>query len=1657
MIKKNLSVMLVVIMLISLIGTPVFAEEDGIIFTPTSNNCIEFSGWSGTSRLTRFDGKTMAPLGSGAAKFEVPEELNGWTTLYYWVPKYADGYSESITCSTKIELTNADDYVRSLSIRITEGNGGMWVSLGCALFSDTEAEYVNVVGGALGENRLTDIKFVSGGYPTYIILPRDFICAGDWELSNGKEYGAYYDEILNAMTTGKGNAFVNGKNLIPGKYYIYVHSLDSDYRTGSRKFSLKANGQKIRKSLFYQFGTHLNGTEFDDLYQDSEQANMYFGWEKANYPSETITVGEDGILKLEAVAGSQYARFDAIVVTQDPDFDIKQSGEQGIERGEPIQVKIPYEDAVSYPNAYKGSMSTVENTVVLSNNNTSISFRKGVLENGETVVQREIKSKGIVTVPYDNGFGFMSVYASRSTDYQDGGYYSTYYTEFPSDVGTEIKSNTKNIYRAGVPEWIIPKTLEQIDAKTVRMTADGIYADIVAVWTLEEDDLEPKVTVTATAKLDGELSFGFFNEVQEINKSEVGYILNPYRWQEKRLPEPGVGITETNSTTNHSQMTYKIDHEGREITLGVAVDQSSIERTVEIEGSEYKAGRWPHDSVSKTFQREWDEDKLPDGTYKETILDYTCENADFVINITGNNGGVLPAIFAPKLSSVDSAFKAGDTYTFSYRPLSIVSTTGENRGWYDAYKHVAQDLRGVYDYRDNYYSSMTDAVFNILNFLKDDEASGWDSNMVGHYNIEDSYWATNANGLVYLQSYLLTGDKDLLMRRTLPSMGAMLTRNSPHVYNKFSIRNQSEGPINKELEYTAISMGNTTFEGAYLLSRGQMPVFRKIAKNRFMNTEVESAGLNLKNTTDYYWYERANGSTTFPLAILNADEYLNKRSFLLTDKIPGYDDFINTSYSPQFQVQLDAYEITGDEKYLEGAVEGARRFLPSLRITDMPESKDEMWIENTEQLVAQDKFDRSRAWSAGDRRYRRGAVMETVGNGIYANGTTYQEYVNRGYDENYMNVRDMTEPYPAWVASRTGLGVEAFSTCTEGRNISMSTWAGDVLRLGYLSNDELMMDLARSSLVGRFANYPGYYITNYTTLYGLENYPTESYDITSLYFHHGPVLLAAVQDYLFSNAYVKSDGKVDFPNTRVQGYAWFNNRIYGHEAGVIYDEKDMWPWLEEGTIEVSSKQIDWIAGRNEGRAAFVLTNAGDNVENITVTFNKELGIADGSDAIIYDKAGNITSKAITNNTLNITIPKKGIMTIAVSGLGIHIPTYATIKFDGTKQNELGETALGLMYAGRTYQPGYTIDSNGNFSSAYNIDKGYDVKAYALSLAPDSYMGYIFVGGRSTENFEFINENGYKQTGGGDGENGIIKSTLKWHFEGENEVTTVTDDLFPYEFFIPVESRDKKIVFTVETEFENETRTLGREYTIAPQEIELEDTKKLTFAPVSMSILNALGSVSSPLTTGDSKYCIASSNVKNIPFDVTPYDALKGCYLSGYLKVKDLPTTKDITEKGYILFDNIPIVNSAINTSKNNRLDFSVKGIEIDIKDMHEYENGVYIGEKQGFVNCLPSGQEVYEWDNLYITNASAKKGFHIVKDKNTYTLATDGAKSCFVAVATYDGSGKMLDLKAEQVIVSVNNSKTYTLSANQKLFVWENDVNKGTTMKPIYTNQYIEQ
>ncbi|MBQ2968333.1 MAG: hypothetical protein IJE10_09470 [Clostridia bacterium] len=1350
-------------------------------------------------------------------RWDVPTALNGAVDIYYYIPSV--GNAETTEMGVKVNLLNAkSETEESFCHASAYRQAHSWLKIG-TVYLDGSAKTVQVTGDAhTGVTRFSAIKLVPNAYESYAISPDNFHELGSWLRDSSPES---YKELMlrsTAVDTDSTTAYQEFE-VANGNYYVYVHTGDYPYyRTGSRRFVLKLNGNEFKKTgdssvYLSQFGTHCYP---QDTSKPEDETKVLWAWEKMGYPGDTVAV-TDGKLKIELKAKSQYARVDAIVLTRDPYYVPSNDMETAMQFGLNFDARSPYDDKVKFPEKYQAALSSVEEEITLSNAKVSVTFKEGTLSDGTKTVQRQTVTDGVTTNTFEEGFGFLSLFANKTTDDQTTAYYANFRNVFTIPSGSNYEIVTENVFRAGIPEWLVPSSMEKLSDGSVKMTAEGEYAKAEAIWSLAEGDEEPKVAVTYTAKKTGVYSFGMFNNVNEIDKEEVGYILNPFRYQESRYPDPGVLIREATSTTNHTQMTYKMNEAGQEISLGVAADEAEI------------------DNVWHQNREFYDNKETAD---REAIyIDMYDRVSGFGMGTVGYNGGVQPSIFAPLFGTTDADFEVGTTYTFTYRPLASVSSEGENQGWYKMYAHVATDLRGVYDYRDNFYASMTDTAFNLLNLLKDDSASGWDKDLIGHYNIEDTYTVTNSNPHAYLQYYLLTEDKDLLMDRTLPMMATMLTRSGPHMSGEYTYEYRSEGPINKSLVTSDTPAGNTTFEGAYRLSRGLMPVFRNLAQDGIKNSNIEKGGVNsLKSPAEALFYDYAMGNSDLTNAKALADEYYSKRAFSSASNFVDESTFINISYFPHFPSMMDVYEATGETKYLDAAIEGARRLLPTLRATDMSESKEVMRTADTEELWLETRLFRNGCWWYGNTGYRRGAVLKDYANPTYKNDSEYYRKVpanalgEGAYAPGALSADGSAAVYPEWVTARVGLSLEQFSTCgSRNDNIYMSTFAPELLRLGYHSDDQLMMDLARSSLVGRFANYPGYYIFNYNPTPGLADYPYKGYDTTQFYFHHIPVLLASVQDYLFSNAYVKSDGAIDFPYVRSEGYAWFNNRTYGAEAGKMYDETDMWPWLKEGTVTVDNKQIDWIAGRKNGRAAFALSNAGDNNETVTLTFNADLNVK--GTATIYDAEGNVTEATVKNNALTVTVPKKGLVTVAVNGTGITEPAYASIDFDASSdgaQMDMGNSAIGLMYEGETYTPV-------NSSHIYSANTGYDVKAYALALDPENYMGYIFVGGRSTEQVAFVDEDGNSAVGGGDGaDEGIVSTTLKWRFAGEENFNEVTDTAFPYEFFIPAENTAKGIEFNVETTFgDGSVKTLAETATVEPVATETVNNEITVTAPTSI--------------------------------------------------------------------------------------------------------------------------------------------------------------------------------------------------------------------------------
>ena len=1300
--KKIVTLLLILVVLVCV---PVFALAEEKYDTQSANFFKEGT-WT-TSGLKTENGKStyLSTTSGSEAGWNISVDSETEYAVYFRIPSHTS--SPSVTGELVVQTGNAQ---RSCTIKKAAYMG--WVYLGTYTFMPGDENKVFIRSNGAAYARVSDLMLKEPeGSESYIVLPGHYKTFGSFSLSTNDE--AYLGTTL-VSDSGSNEPAVAELGVANGDYYVYMHTCDyPDFKPATRLLSLNLNGTAYRKNENTDktgyFGSH--GLITPDPNPDEEITGAW-AYEKMGYPNDTVSV-TDGKLNLELhkALNTSFARVDMILLTTIPSF-------------EPLSVshaamacQMPEIDGgryaqTAYPEYGKEAHVSDETTLSISNEYVTVNFKSGKLQNGTTTVQRETKIGDVTVNHYTDGLGYMVVYAEEA-DPIPAAYPILFRTKFHNEENEYLNIQSRNIYNCGINSWLVPSEMRKLSETQIELNGENEYASFKAIWSLGENDKEPKVKVTFVPKKDGNFSFGMYNDVNQTELRNVESVLMPFDYNELRIPPAGELTIESSLTTPLSQISLK----NKNLSMGVAVDDESLEY------------RWSrrNEVVDTT-----------DINGNPLFIDFMDEQSNFGMALTDINGDILPALFAPVMGSYDGRLNSGDAFTFTYRP---VATVGD---WYEGYKHVVRDLVGFYDYRENYFCSMTDTAFNLHELLMDDYYSGWDENAMSHYNMEDSYWVSNSDGLAYLQFYLLSEDEEMLKRRVLPQMAYLLGRSSSHTWYKHSGRDNEEGPLQRNPLGGINSMGNSTYAGAYLMTRGQMPIYRAIATEAFRDTYVRPGlGVKIYNPSEFLWMSRMqDGDLTETVS--EADKYINHGVYINKSNILD-EEFSNRAIYPQYQPMMELYEETGEQKYLDAAINAAQKALPTFWCMPMPE-EGAYDIYDDEEIH---KFWRKNG--VGAWMYWRGNFYERLGIiDVIVDGKAYMSGVTD------TALKQSSEPVPQWVAARPGLGLEGEGTYNgDNQNILLSTWAGELLRLGYYANDSLMMDFARTSVVGRYANYPGYYYEYFRTYIGEKEFPYKGPDTTNLYYHHIPIQLTLVQDYLFANAYVLSDGKVDFPATRSQGYAWFNNRHYGSEAGSVYAETDMWPWLKKGTIEIDNKQIDWIGARKDGRAAFVLTNASKSEQTATVTFADSLGVSDV--ALVYDKDGNTSTVSVVNGKVTVTLPAMGILTLALDAENVKVPAIANVEF---AQED---------YLGQAVDVSKTIASAMVGENEYNSEIGYDINAFTLQIEPERPYAYINAGFQSTA------ENA---------EQGIDKLVVVYN-DGKGE-QTVTDDKFPFEFILPMD-------------------------------------------------------------------------------------------------------------------------------------------------------------------------------------------------------------------------------------------------------------------------------
>lgn len=633
-------------------------------------------------------------------------------------------------------------------------------------------------------------------------------------------------------------------------------------------------------------------------------------------------------------------------------------------------------------------------------------------------------------------------------------------------------------------------------------------------------------------------------------------------------------------------------------------------------------------------------------------------NSRYVFGLRNAAGLAQPLLFSPVIGQQGSL----STGT----PVQAKFLFWAQRGdWYASYRRIADDVFQSRDYRRPVNASLSDAALNLFDLLRHEKASGWDARAKGPWNIESRNVVTHSSPLTYLGYYLLTGDEDFYRRLALPSLEFLLSRPGPHFAAEEEIgdnyyRHQTmRGP--------GSFYGAATHASAFAMTHGRAPAFGDACLATNGTVRITHAGGHVVGFEDALALYRLTGERKWlDEAIAGADAYIAANLTRLPTRDIGSGPFMNVSFVPDWEGLLHLYEATGERRFLAASAEGARWLLTTLWTQPcIPDG------ERT--LHPGGVYDNARhIWWMGDMLYRLG---------LYEGPATTERV-------QIPPVPLAEKRVPAWTVSNVGLGLE--QPCTYTRrgtphaNILMNTWAPNLLRLAQATGDTAFRTAARNATIGRFANYPGYYLDGFTDQHLRADYPIAGPDVTCLYVHHIVPFAAYVVDYLFTDAEMRSGGAVKFPSTRQCGYVWFDSRMYGHAPGAVYG-RQAWPWLHRTAATVDTIDVDRVLAEGDGAFHVALLNQVNEPRAVRVAFDeKALGRPlVRVTAKLRSDNGPATEIEIRNGVAKVAMKAAGFAVLTIEEVHIDVPTHRTVppatlalpSSSGTRSQPVAGTSL----------------------------------------------------------------------------------------------------------------------------------------------------------------------------------------------------------------------------------------------------------------------------------------------------------------------------------------------------------------------------------------------
>lgn len=683
------------------------------------------------------------------------------------------------------------------------------------------------------------------------------------------------------------------------------------------------------------------------------------------------------------------------------------------------------------------------------------------------------------------------------------------------------------------------------------------------------------------------------------------------------------------------------------------------------------------------------------------------ENSRFGVAVRNASGEAQPILAAPILGGPGSRLTPGQSFSFRMCPFVTAGDTTI------AFERIARDLYDFRDVRHNQIGSLNKALENMVaygmssysQFLEDEKGCSYATDAPGTVK--------NVSSLSPVEMALTTDHEEIWQRRAYPYVEYMLSRKKFLFTTDESqaIQNPSytlEGPVAPISELVALNRISNG-AAAEMLALAQA----EFESSRVRNLNVAEPGATWQNSL--HLYRATHESSYLQAAIEGADAYIARRITDLPEDFNDPDASLSfwTGFAPRFIDLLLLHEATGEPRFLEASWKAARFFAMHCWLAPRIPGSD-----------------------------------VTVNQG--------------GVAPTYWYLRDRTvgpinlpeESVPAWRVSAQGLTCESSRTSTGHRAIFMANYAPWFLRLAWLKDDDFLRDIARSAIVGRWMNFPGYHInTGRTTVYEKPDYPLRPFNelsYNSFHFNHIWPLMSVALDYLVTDAETRSDGAITFEREFIEGYAYLQSSYYGMRPGRFHGKEPVHLWMPQGLAAVSTDELNYIAARGSDSLCLAFTNQNFVEEPATVCIDTSLvpALAGRTRAArVWIDNQPAPPIQVTNGRFDLTVPAKGIISVVLDNVHVR-PAF---------QNEFADLSEADAW----------IDGH-------------------LEWTTPAARALILNFGSGDRSFYFYLKNSKRDF-----------SALRLRYEIDGRYGEAADATFPWEFTVPLGPGDRSILFELE--------------------------------------------------------------------------------------------------------------------------------------------------------------------------------------------------------------------------------------------------------------------